>query len=251
MLPAEIRITGVPGLPEVKAGDSLGDLIATAIQSSAIGVCAGDILVIAHKVVSKAEGRIVQLDSVRPSQLARSWAQAQGRDPRVIEVVLSQTRRIVRMDQGHLIVENLQGFVCANAGVDTSNTAPGSVILLPQDPDSSAGRIRASLIQELGVELAVIVADTSGRPWRKGLVNVAVGVSGMAPVEDYRGRQDRFGKELKATVVARVDEVASAAELLMGKQRGVPVALVRGLRYSVGEGSAAQMIRPAEQDLFR
>ncbi len=248
---AELRIIGLPGVPEVRAGDSVGKCIGAAIREAGIGIHPGDIFVVAQKIVSKAEGRVVRLDSVKPSERALSWAAAHGRDPRLVEVVLGQTRRIVRMERGHMIVENLQGFVCANAGVDTSNVAAGSVCLLPEDCDRSAREIGEELAREFKVPLAVIVSDSFGRPWRKGLVNVALGVAGLEPLLDYRGSRDSSGTPLTTTVIAVADELASAAELVMGKISRVPVALIRGFKYNTGGGSGQAMIRPAAEDLFR
>ena len=251
MRPPELRIVGIPGLPEVTAGDALGGLILQAIDRARIAVQENDVFVVAQKIVSKAEGRVVRLETIRPSALAHSWGGTQGKEPRLIEVILSQARRLVRMDQGVLIVETEHGFVCANAGVDASNTSPDTVTLLPKDPDLSAQRIREDLERALGLRLAVIVADTFGRPWREGLVNVALGVAGLDPLLDYRGYNDSSGRPLIATVIALADELAAAAELVMGKTRGIPVALIRGLDYPRAGGTGRQMIRPAERDLFR
>jgi coenzyme F420-0:L-glutamate ligase / coenzyme F420-1:gamma-L-glutamate ligase len=251
MRPPELRIIGIPGLPEVTAGGALGDLILEAIDRARIAVQENDVFVVAQKIVSKAEGRVVRLETIRPSALARSWGGAQGKEPRLIEVILSQARRLVRMDRGVLIVETEHGFVCANAGVDASNTSPDTVTLLPKDPDLSAQRIREALERALGLRLAVIVADTFGRPWREGLVNVALGVAGLDPLLDYRGYNDSSGRPLMATVIALADELAAAAELVMGKTRGIPVALIRGLDYPRAGGTGRQMIRPVERDMFR
>jgi coenzyme F420-0:L-glutamate ligase/coenzyme F420-1:gamma-L-glutamate ligase len=247
----ELRIIGVPDLPEVTAGDCLGKLIATALRQSSIDASPNDIFVVTQKIASKAEGRVVRLDKVKPSPLARAWADAHGKDSRLIEIVLSQTRRIVRMERGHLIVENRQGFVCANAGVDSSNVSQGTVSLLPEDCDRSARRIRKELEQELGVPLSVILSDTFGRPWRRGLVDVALGVSGLAPLLDHRGNQDSFGIAMEGTIIAVADELASAAELVMGKAEGIPVAVIRGFDYNASSGGAQEIIRPAQEDLFR
>ena len=251
MLPPEIRLIGLPGLPEVQPGDSLGELIAKAVTEAAVGVVGRDIFVVAQKVVSKAEGRVVNLKNIEPSELARKWSSAQGKDPRVIEVVLRQSRRIVRMDRGRLIVETHQGFVCANAGVDRSNTAAETVTLLPEDCDHSAESIRQTLLQKWGQPVAVIISDTSGRPWRQGLVGVALGVAGMEPLLDLRGVQDSRGRKLTSTVIDLADELASAADLVMGKTQHLPVAIVRGLRYQESCGSGRRLIRPPEKDLFR
>jgi coenzyme F420-0:L-glutamate ligase / coenzyme F420-1:gamma-L-glutamate ligase len=251
MLLPELRIIGIPGFPEVRAGDSLGNVILQALERARIVVQENDVFVVAQKIVSKAEGRVVRLDTVQPSALASSWGGAQGKEPRLIEVILSQARRLVRMDRGVLIVETEHGFICANAGVDASNTSPGTVTLLPENSDLSAQQIREALEQASGLKLAVIVADTFGRPWREGLVNVALGVAGLDPLQDYRGQNDSSGRPLTATVIALADELAAAAELVMGKTRGIPVALVRGLDYRRTEGTGRQLVRPAERDLFR
>jgi len=238
-------------MPEVSSGDDVATLIADAARSADLNLINRDVVVIAQKIVSKAEGRVVQLDSVDPSTRAREWAEAWDKDARVVEVVLRESKRIVRMERGVLISETEHGFVCANAGVDTSNVIEGTVTLLPKDPDESAGRIRAALENAFGVRLAVIVSDTFGRPWREGLVNVALGVSGIAPLVDYRGQQDSHGRPLKVTVMAIADELASAGELVMRKSAGVPVAIIRGFDYDSQEATARELIRAPELDLFR
>jgi coenzyme F420-0:L-glutamate ligase/coenzyme F420-1:gamma-L-glutamate ligase len=248
---AEVRIIGIAGIPEIRPGDDLGGIICQAIKRCSIEIKAPDILVVAQKIVSKAEGRMVKLDTVRPTKMAEAWAEAYGKDPRVVEVALGESIRIVRMDRGVLISETRHGFVCANAGVDTSNVADGYVTLLPDDPDGSARVLREAIRRETGAEAAMIISDTFGRPWREGLVNVAVGAAGLEPLIDLRGKRDRNGQPLKVTVMAVADELASAAELVMGKAAGVPVALIRGYRYKPGEGSCRKLIRSAETDLFR
>ena len=247
----EYRVIGIPGLPEVRQGSGLGGLICRAVRGASLEVLEGDIFVVTQKVVSKDEGRTIRLESVNPSRLARSWAGELGKDPALVEIILGQSRRIVRMDQGRLIVETHHGFVCANAGVDQSNTAAGEVTLLPEDPDASARRLRSCLEKSFGARLAVIVSDTFGRPWREGLVNVAIGVAGLLPLMDYRGGLDSAGRPLEATAMAWADELAGAAEPVMGKTRGIPVAIVRGLTYPAAEGSARSLIRTPERDLFR
>jgi coenzyme F420-0:L-glutamate ligase/coenzyme F420-1:gamma-L-glutamate ligase len=246
-----IRVIPLEGIPEVREGDDLPSLIAAAIRDSEFEIADRDILVVAQKVVSKAEGRTVKLDSVSPSARAFEWAEAWGKDARVVEVVLNQSRRLVRMERGVIISETEHGFVCANAGVDASNTAEGTVVLLPADPDASAGRIQRSLEALFGVSLAVIVSDTFGRAWREGLVNVALGIAGIAPIVDYRGQVDSYGHQLVVTVMALADELASAAELVMGKTSGVPVAIIRGFDYEARASSGRELIREAERDLFR
>ena len=247
----EYRVVGIPGLPEIRPGSGLGELICRAVRTASLEVRDGDIFVVTHKVVSKEEGSTVRLDSVKPSRLARVWADELGKDPALVEIILSQSRRIVRMDQGRLIVETHHGFVCANAGVDQSNTAAGEVTLLPEDPDASALRLRSCLEQRFQTRLAVIVSDTFGRPWREGLVNVAIGVAGLMPLMDYRGSLDSAGRRLEATAMAWADELAGAAEPVMGKTRGIPVAIIRGLTHAAAEGSARSLIRAPENDLFR
>ena len=246
-----IELIGVPGIPEVVVGDDIAALTARGLRDAGIEAGDGDVFVVAQKIISKAEGRVVNLDSIEPSPRARDWAAAFDKDARVVEVVLRESKRIVRMDRGVLISETEHGFICANAGVDTSNVAEGTVTLLPKDPDASARRIRAGLEEALRVRIAVIVSDTFGRPWRDGLVNVALGVSGIAPLIDYRGQEDSHGRPMKVTVMAIADELASAAELVMKKSAGIPVAIVRGFDYELREASSGELIRPAELDLFR
>lgn len=241
----------MPGLPEVVAGDDPAALIVAAARASDIEILQGDVLVIAQKIVSKAEGRTVRLDSVEPSELARSWAARYDKDARAVEVALRESRRIVRMERGVLISETRHGFVCANAGVDSSNTPEGTVVLLPEDPDASARRIQSALEGEFEVGIAVIISDTFGRPWREGLVNVALGVAGIAPLIDYRGERDSHGRQMRVTVIAVADELASAAELIMRKTDGVPVVIIRGFAYQARETSAAELIRRPDLDLFR
>ena len=247
----EYRVIGIPGLPEIRSGSGLGELLCRAVRATSLEVVDRDIFVVTQKVVSKEEGRTVRLESVKPSRLARTWAGELGKDPALVEVILSQSRRIVRMDRGRLIVETHHGWVCANAGVDQSNTGDGEVTLLPEDPDASARRLRSCLQRSFGTHLAVIVSDTFGRPWREGLVNVAIGVAGLTPLMDYRGGLDSAGRRLEATAMAWADELAGAAEPVMGKTRGIPVAIVRGLTYPAAEGSARALIRAPENDLFR
>lgn len=246
-----IQVIGVPGMPEVVEGDDVAALIVRAVSEAEVDIVERDIFVVAQKIVSKAEGRIVSLESIAPSDRALEWAEAYDKDARVVEVVLGESRRIVRMERGVLISETEHGFVCANAGVDTSNVQDGTVTLLPKDSDASAKEIRASLEAAFGVELAVIVSDTFGRPWREGLVNVALGVSGIAPLIDYRGQKDSHGRPMRVTVMAIADEIASAAELVMKKSDGIPVAVVRGFAFDQSAGTGRELVRVAELDLFR
>jgi len=249
-----IAVIPVPGLPMIEPGAALGLLLGNAIDEARVGIKPQDVIVVCQKVVSKAEGAVVRLADVTPSELAeRLAAQTQGKDPRAVEVVLRQTKRIVRNDHGHLIVETAHGWVCANAGVDESNgIADGVVTLLPEDADASAERLRASLADRFGVPLAVVITDTFGRPWREGLVEVAIGCAGMEPLLDLRGRADLQGRTLHHTVVALADEVAAAAGMVMEKDSGVAAAIVRGVRYTPGStGAAAALVRRPEFDLFR
>jgi coenzyme F420-0:L-glutamate ligase/coenzyme F420-1:gamma-L-glutamate ligase len=246
-----VLVSGLSGLPEIRPGDDLGVLIVKALEENHLRVTTGDIFVVTQKIVSKAEGRIVHLDSIEPSPRARQWADEHHKDARVVEVVLREARALIRMERGVLIAETRQGYVCANAGVDASNTAKGTVTLLPENPDESARRLRTHLESALGVPLGVIISDTFGRPWREGVTNVALGVAGLAPLIDYRGRPDSHGRKLQVTVVAVADELAGAAELVMGKTENVPVAVIRGFRSQTGKGSGGELLRPRERDLFR
>jgi coenzyme F420-0:L-glutamate ligase/coenzyme F420-1:gamma-L-glutamate ligase len=251
-----VEILALVRLPEVQPGDDLEALIGDALTATpgALPLRPGDVLVVTQKVVSKAEGAIVDLRTVTARPEAVEWAAAWDRDPRQVEVVLRQARRIVRMAHGVIIVETEHGFVCANAGVDASNVGAGSgdtVTLLPRDPDASAARIRAAVRERFGHDLPVIVSDSFGRPWRWGIVDVALGVSGLLPLEDLRGEPDADGRVMQSTVRAVADELASAAELALGKTAGRPVALVRGSNPPLGEGSIRDVIIAAGQDLFR
>ena len=250
-----IAVIPVPGLPMVRPGDDLARLLGDAIAEARVGLKTHDVVSVCQKVVSKAEGSVVSLDEVVASPFAERLAAETegGKDPRAMEVVLRETKRIVRMDHGHLIVETRHGWVCANAGVDESNSvAPGVLTLLPRDADASAERLRAALATRFGVEVAVVVTDTFGRPWREGLVEVALGCAGMDPLLDLRGRDDLAGRTLHHTVVALADEVAAAAGLVMEKDSGVAAAIVRGVRYTPGRrGAAAAFVRKPEFDLFR
>ena len=247
-----ITFTAIDGIPLVKQGDNLAEMIVSAMDAEGARLQRGDILVICQKVVSKAEGRVYDLKQVEPSPFARQIAERYAKDPRAVELVLSQTNRIVRMDRGVIIVETGPGWICANAGMDESNSIEEDrAILLPVDPDQSAARIRADLKRLSGVELAVLVTDTFGRPWRDGLTEVCLGISGMNPMLDLRGHNDLGGRELHHTVVAIADEIACAAGLLMEKASSTPAILVRGYEYEPFEGNAKVLIRPAEADLFR
>lgn len=248
-----IVITRITGMPSIQPGSDLAVCIGAALDGAGLELRGGDILIVCQKVVSKAEGRIVQLSSVSPSAFARQLAaQTSDKDPRIIEVILRETKRIVRMDRGHLITETGPGWVCANAGVDESNTlAPDTVVLLPLDPDASAQRLRAALEPRARGDLAVIITDTFGRPWREGLMDFALGLAGMEALLDLRGQHDLNGRELHHTVMAQADALAAAAGLVMRKGEGIPAALVRGYKFAPAPGNARCLIRAAEFDLFR
>lgn len=246
-----LTVIGLEGLGEVKVGDSIGRLIWEAWSRKGEALLEGDIFVIAHKIVSKAEGRLIRLAEIKPSARALELARDLGKDPALVEVILRESRRIIRMGGSTIIVETHHGFICANAGVDLSNVGLGYVALLPQEPDRSARQIREEIAGLGGVAPGVIISDSFGRPWRLGTQDIAVGVSGFKPLKDYRGASDRYGYELKASVAAVADELAGAAELVMGKRGEIPVALIRGFEAEAGEGSARELLRPEAEDLFR
>ena len=237
-----IAAEALDGLPEIRPGDDLGALLRGRVRD-------GEVLVLAHKAVSKAEGRVRRLEDIEPGERASALAAEHGKDARHVQVVLDETAELVRAERGVLICRTRHGFVCANAGVDASNTAPGTVVLLPTDPDASARRLRAAL----GVRCAVVIADSFGRAWRHGQADVAIGVAGLAPLEDWRGRVDSAGRELKATWIAIADEAASAADLARSKDSRRPAVVVRGLERFVtaedGPGVGA-LLRAPEEDLF-
>ena len=240
-----IEVLPVEGLPEIVPGDDLAGLIAAAVE-----LRDGDVVCVAQKVVSKAEGRIVRLDDVEPSEEARRLAGHDG-DPRRLEVVLREAERIVRSRPPLVIAETKHGFVCASAGVDASNApAPDTVVLLPEDPDGSAATLRAGLEELSGASLGVVVTDTFGRSWRLGITNVAIGAAGIEVLRDLRGVYDPAGYELHSTVIAIADEIAAAAELVMGKTARIPAAVVRGLD-AAGPGTASDLVMPRAHDLFR
>lgn len=244
----ELRVLPLLGIPEIEEGDDLATLVVEA-AARAGGLAENDVLVVAQKVVSKEEGRVVRLDDVEPSPEARELAGEE--DARRIEVILRESRRVVRSRPPLVIAETSHGFVCASAGVDSSNAkGPGTVVLLPLDPDASASRLRLRIRDLTGHEVAVVVSDSFGRAWRTGTTDVALGVAGMTALLDLRGTRDAVGYELHATQIAVADEVAGAAELVMGKVDGVPAAIVRGLRPS-GDGCGADLVMPADRDLFR
>ena len=252
-MPPEIRAIGIEGLPEVQAGDDLAAQIMDACAAQGTPIADGDILVVTQKIVSKAEGRVMTIDAVEASPLAVALTEGHRRDPRHTEMILRESRRIVRMDRGVIISETYHGYICANAGIDASNI-PGdhAICLLPVDPDASARRIRDAVRQRLGVDAAVLVSDTFGRPWRNGAVNVSIGVAGFNPVISYVGEIDPHGNELHTTTIAVADELAAAAELVTGKLLGVPVAIIKGYPYErMDDADSRAIVRDADKDLFR
>jgi coenzyme F420-0:L-glutamate ligase / coenzyme F420-1:gamma-L-glutamate ligase len=247
-----IELIGLEGIGEVKEGDAFGQLICAACSLQGIEIGDDDILVIAQKVVSKAEGRLARLNTVKPSARAKELAQELDKEPELVEVILSESRKVIRTGGRAMIVETHHGFICANAGVDQSNVGLHQVALLPLDPDDSARRIRAEIAQEIGKKPAIIISDSFGRAWRVGTVDVALGIAGMKAVKDERGLDDRYGYRLKAAVAAVADEIAAAAELVMGKRDAVPVVVVRGYEIEKKEdGSVKELLRPEAEDLFR
>ncbi|HEU0237629.1 MAG TPA: coenzyme F420-0:L-glutamate ligase [Candidatus Limnocylindrales bacterium] len=250
-----VEVIALDGVPEVRTGDDLEALLGDAIERTPgiLPLRTDDVLVVTQKIVSKVEGAIVDLAGVEPRPEAVAFAERWDRDARQVEVVLREARRVVRMERGVLITETPHGFICANGGVDASNVGPATgqiVTLLPADPDASAARLRAGVHARFGVDVAVIVSDSFGRPWRWGIVDVAIGVSGLAPIEDLRGQPDHDGRIMRSTVRAAADEIASAAELAFGKTAGRPAAIVRGANPVRGAGSIAEVLMPREFDLF-
>ena len=251
-----LEVIALPGLPLIRAGDDLVALIAAALKRNGAALRAKDVLVVAQKIVSKAENRVVDLATIEPSAEARALAADVDKDPRLVEVILSESARVVRARRGVLIVEHRLGFIMANAGVDQSNVAPkdGSahVLLLPENPDRSAEALRRGLAKATGIDIAVVINDSFGRPWRLGTVGVAIGVAGLPALVDLRGRPDLFGRKLEVSVIGFADEVAAAASLVMGQaDEALPAALIRGLSWSASESRAASIVRSPNEDLFR
>jgi coenzyme F420-0:L-glutamate ligase/coenzyme F420-1:gamma-L-glutamate ligase len=251
-----LEVIALTGLPLIKAGDDLVELIASSLKRNGVEPRARDVLVVAQKIVSKAEGRMVDLATIEPSAKARALAAEVDKDPRLVEVILSESARVVRASRNVLIVEHRLGFVMANAGVDQSNVGPGDgaqrVLLLPEHPDRSAAALRDGLAALSGIDLAVVINDSFGRAWRQGTAGVAIGVAGLPALIDLRGRPDLFGRMLEVSVIGFADEVAAAASLVMGQaDEAAPVVLIRGLRWSAPESTAASLIRPSNEDLFR
>jgi len=249
--PWEIQVAPIGGIKRVEPGDDLGRIISGALRKVGLELEGGDIVVVTQKIVSKSEGRLVKLDEVKPTKNALTLAAELEKDPRVVELVLRESKRVVRKGHGVLITETKHGFVCANSGIDMSNVKSGYVTLLPLDPDASARRLRDKLEKATSTRLAVIVTDTFGRPWREGQIDVAIGCSGIAPTQTLAGKMDPYGYVLKVTQPAVVDEVAAAAELVMKKLALVPVAIVRGVEYKRAESGVRSLVRKRSMDLFR
>ena len=251
-MPNSVSVFGIGGIDEVRPGDDLVELLLVAAKAQGTPIQSGDVLVVTQKVVSKAEGRLVRLKDVVPSQFASAVAGLDDRDPRYVEVILREARRIIRMDHGVIITETHHGFRCANSGVDASNMPKdGEVALLPEDPDASALAIRSNIQRRNGHDVAVIVSDTFGRPWREGAVNVAIGIAGLEPILDYRGQEDDYGHVLQTTAIAVADELASAAELVTNKSTRIPAAIIRGYSFRSAAGGVQSLLRQPAQDLFR
>tara|TARA_A100001037_G_C15137665_1_gene631963 strand:+ start:515 stop:1282 length:768 start_codon:yes stop_codon:yes gene_type:complete len=255
MVIPELKIIGVVGIGEIRCGDELSKLIFQAIQKQGSCLEDQDILVVTQKIVSKAEGKIVNLSSVKPGKFATDFSMKNGRDSRLVQLVLDNSKSIIRIDEdsGTIISETFHGFICANAGIDSSNISGDEYVsLLPDNPDKSAFEIRTKF-KEIGKNISVIISDTFGRPWREGHVNFAIGISGMNPFIDYRGTYDSFGKELKSTQIAIADEIAAASEIVMGKSEGIPVAIVRGYDFDFDNSDqlGKSMLRKQSKDLFR
>lgn len=249
-----IRVIPLRILRDVKPGDRLYSLILRALLSNKVTLENGDIIVIAQKIVSKAEGQIVRLNSLTPSPFAMQLAKAYKKDPRLIEVIIRQSKSIVRISNGIIISETRHGFICANAGVDQSNVmnSEETALLLPDDPDASAKKIMYKLKEKTNKEIAVVITDSFGRPFRNGQTNVAIGLAGMVPIKSYIGEEDMYGKKLKVTEIAIVDEIASAAELVMGKSKGIPVVVIKGFNFVKSDNASIyELIREREKDLFR
>ena len=253
--PARLELIALPDFPLVKAGDDLATLVFEGLARAGVTLAAGDVVVLAQKIVSKVEGRLVDLASVTPSPEALTVAEEVRKDPRVVELVLRESRRIVRKAPNVLIVEHRLGFIMANAGIDQSNVQDGArevALLLPENPDASAERLRAELFARAGIEVAVVINDSFGRPWRRGTVGVAIGAAGLPSLMDRRGEADLFGRELQVTMIAYADEIAASASLLMGQAaEGTPVVLLRGLAWSAAANPASDLLRPVGEDLFR
>ena len=250
--PRELRVIPVQVTGEIRPGDSLAATLLAALREQGLSLAGGDILVVKHKIVSKAEGQLVELDRIKPSASSRHWARRYKVDARVTELALKQSIRVVRRKRGVLITETHHGLVCANSGLDVSNVDGGHhALLLPEDPDRSAARLHRDLKKRLKLSIPVIISDSFGRPWREGLTEVAIGVAGIKALQDYRGRRDPHGYALRVSLDAVADQLACAAGLLCGKLARTPACIIRGFRYQPGQGRARDLIRSAKSDLFR
>jgi coenzyme F420-0:L-glutamate ligase / coenzyme F420-1:gamma-L-glutamate ligase len=250
--PSELRLIPIPVAEEIRPGDSLAEKLVESMRRSRVRLQSGDILVVKHKVVSKSEGRLIDLATVKPSAESLAWAKQYSLDSRVIELALRESRAVIRRKNGVLITETHHGFICANTGVDVSNVDGGEhALLLPEDPDRSAVNLRRTLKKHTGIAIPVIITDSFGRPWREGLTEFAIGIAGMKALRDDRGRRDPHGYKLQASVEAVADELACAAGLVCGKLNGAPACIIRGFRYEPGVGSVRDLLRPAATDLFR
>ena len=250
-MPPRYEVIGVEGIGEIRPGDDVARIVVDAAARQKTPLENGDVVVLSQKIVSKSENRLLRLSEITPSTMAATFAAELGRDPRLIEVILRESRRIVRMDRGVLVTETRHGWVCANAGVDQSNVDADLVALLPVDPDGSARAFRDAVRARTRADVHVIIADTFGRPWREGLVNIAIGVAGFAPILSYLGQQDPAGRPLQATILAVADELAAAAEPVMGKLDRIPAAIVRGLPLQASEEGSKALLRDPARDLFR
>lgn len=249
---AALQIIPVPFTGEIRPGDSLLEKLLQALQRCKLSLRSGDILIVKHKIVSKAEGRLIDLRTIAPSTASRAWARRYHLDARVVELALAQSKTVIRRKRGLLITETRHGFICANSAVDLSNVNGGSqALLLPADPDRSAAKLHRALKRRLRLPIPVLITDSFGRPWREGLTEVAIGIAGLKPLHDYRGRRDPHGYPLHASMEAVADELACAAGLVCGKLAGVPACIIRGFAYQPGPGAARELIRPAKNDLFR
>lgn len=249
-----LEVIGIDGLPEIETGFCIGELTVLACVEQDTPIIEGDILIVTQKIVSKAEGKLVDLNEINPSCFAERFSAASGRDPRLVELVLRESRNVIRADinRGILITETNHGFICANAGIDSSNVPGDDIVsLLPDDPDKSATLIRSDVKRACGVDVPVVITDTFGRPWREGHINFAIGLSGIDPFRDHRGLPDSNGRILNLTRIAEADEIAAASELVMSKSIGVPVAVVRGHIYSRSSKGSGQLLRDKANDLFR
>ena len=246
-----LQIIGIKHIPLIDSDEDLFQIILDAFSKNGIKLVSGDIIVITSKVVSKAEGRVINLNDFTPSASEKSLANQLNKDPKLLSAILSETKKIIKIKNDIMICETSHGFICANAGVDQSNVPKGFVSLLPVNPDNSAEKIRVKFLDKLNVNVAVIITDTFGRPWRNGFVNVAIGVSGLNPILSYRGQIDSYGYNLRVTDLAISDELASAAELVMGKVDNIPVALIRNYSFQPDHGGAHKLVRDASTDIFR